>query len=695
MPLVGLSIVLLVAVLWTTLRSRALDDAKSDVPLLTEAVTSLEELYHESPIMMYSIDQTAVITRANKAWLTAMGYQASEVIGRPTREFIAPDYEEALHEDCREGLHVDLMANGFIKNLEVNFLTRAGERLHASVSANLLKTPEGNIRGAHCIILDETKHAVTGRELAESKQKIEHTFATLPIPMFQCTSSGHYSRANEALLTNMGVSDLDALNALGHHELFVASYETMSRSGETEQINASWSLMGPDDQLRDVRMSLRLVSVEGREPTLEGAFVDVTELETARREVVTSREYNRKLYDTTPVMMYTVDAVGVINDVNAFWLERTGYSREEVLGKKGFDFMAIEDRAQMRTLAHRHFTRNESITWEITMVKRNGERLEGRVFGAPLMDEEGKPAGAMCSFFDLTSQHALAREKARIEDELATAQKLEAIGQLAAGIAHEINTPSQYVSDNLSFIDEAVTQLQPLLDYIDRCTEREEAVDGVEVAALADAADLGFLLEELPSALTQSREGVSSISRIVLAMKEFSHPGSEMLEQTDLNRMIESVSVVARNEWKYHATMELDLSDDVGVVSCVPSAINQVLLNIIVNAGHAVSDARTVAGVGAALGVITVSTSADDDNVYIAVADTGIGMDEETQKKIFNPFFTTKEVGRGTGQGLAIARQIIIEKHGGTLTVESAPGEGSTFTVALPKVQLAEEQSAA
>ena len=200
--------------------------------------------------------------------------------------------------------------------------------------------------------------------------------------------------------------------------------------------------------------------------------------------------------------------------------------------------------------------------------------------------------------------------------------------------------------------------------------------------------DLEFLLEEVPSALEQSMEGLDRIATIVRAMKEFSHPGSVERTSTDLNRAIESTITVARNEWKYAAVVHTDFDPELPQVPVVPGDFNQVVLNLVVNAAHAVA-ARY--GEQGELGRIEVSTARDGDHVVVRVTDDGTGIEPELQARIFEPFFTTKEVGRGTGQGLALAHTVIADRHGGTLTVDSEPGVGSTFTVRLPLVVAVEE----
>ncbi len=204
----------------------------------------------------------------------------------------------------------------------------------------------------------------------------------------------------------------------------------------------------------------------------------------------------------------------------------------------------------------------------------------------------------------------------------------------------------------------------------------------INIKKLKEETDFNYLQEEIPKAIKQTLEGVERVAKIVRAMKEFSHPGPKEKTPTNLNRAIENTVTVARNEWKYVAEITLDLDPDLPLVPCLPQEFNQVILNLIVNAAHAIGD--VVGHGGQEKGTISVSTRRKGDKVEIKVADTGTGIAPEIRSKIFDPFFTTKEVGKGTGQGLAIARSIIVDKHGGTITFETEVSKGTTFTICLP-----------
>ena len=288
---------------------------------------------------------------------------------------------------------------------------------------------------------------------------------------------------------------------------------------------------------------------------------------------------------------------------------------------------------------------------------------------------------------DVSAQRAIEDERQRLEQERRIAQRLEAVGQLASGIAHEINTPIQFIGDSNRFIGNALGELQPVLAAY-RALGAAACNGGVNARQLALAAleaeedaDLAYLEERLPAAVDRTATGVERIREIVTAMREFGHTGSDEHTPAAINHAIESVLTVSRNEYKYVADIESELAD-LPLVSSNIGELGQVFLNLIVNAAHAIE--ATGAGENGQRGTIRICTSAQDDAVLIAVSDTGTGIPEEIKERIFDPFFTTKEAGKGTGQGLAISRSIIVEKHHGSLGVDSTPGHGTTFTIRLP-----------
>jgi PAS domain S-box-containing protein len=325
--------------------------------------------------------------------------------------------------------------------------------------------------------------------------------------------------------------------------------------------------------------------------------------------------------------------------------------------------------------------------FECEVSHKDGSTRQLEVLEVPVFGVDGQVADVFGLAHDITTRKEAERQRAMMEIQLRQAQKLESIGQLAAGIAHEINTPTQYIGDNVRFLQDAFTDLREvnrrfrqLLEAARQGAVSDEAVR--EVEDQMEEADMEYLMEEIPRAIAHTLEGIERVTKIVRATKNFSHPGSEEKTPIDLNKAIESTLTVSRNEWKYHADLVTDFYPALPLVPCLPGEFNQVILNLIINAAHAIAD---VVGDGSnGKGTLTVRTRHDGTWAEIRIEDTGGGIPEQVRERIFDPFFTTKVVGKGTGQGLAICRSVIVDQHGGTIHFDTKLGRGTSFVVRLP-----------
>jgi len=378
--------------------------------------------------------------------------------------------------------------------------------------------------------------------------------------------------------------------------------------------------------------------------------------------------------DHTTDSILILDNQGVIVAVNGTYARPCGLPRSQIIGSAA-PRTAVTARGDPLFEAMIRTVKLEQRTWRgiLEKIAMDDRVLIEDTTVSSVLSANGTPNGYVVIKHDVTAQKQL-------EDQLARAQKLEAIGQLAAGIAHEINTPTQYVSDNIHFVRESFSDLDSLLGSVQQLADSPGPAAAQVRQALAGV-DFDFLRKEIPKALEQSADGCQRIATIVRAMKEFSHPARDKTP-VDLNHAIQSTITVATNEWKYVAEIAADLDPDLPYVSCVPGEINQVILNMLVNAAHAISD--VVGDGGKGKGVIRVSTRRAGDFAEIRIRDTGTGISPEVRRKIFDPFFTTKPVGRGTGQGLAIAHDVIVNRHGGSIALDSTPGQGSTFILRIP-----------
>ena len=390
-----------------------------------------------------------------------------------------------------------------------------------------------------------------------------------------------------------------------------------------------------------------------------------------------SEERARLLFATIPHPAYVFDIASLgFLEVNDAVVQQYAYSRAEFLRMKTTDVHPAEDVEQLP----RHLQQPPQVVrgaaGQGKHYSKNGRAIDVEIYFHDL-DYDGHKA-RLAIAQDVTEHN-------RLEIELRHSQKLEAVGRLAAGIAHEINTPVQFIGDNIRFLRAAYTDLikvQEKYNHLRDAVANGGAGRGLaeEVTEAEKAVDIDYLMEEIPKAIGQSLDGVTRVATLVRAMKEFAHPDRKEKAAADINKALLSTLTVARNELKYVADVETELGN-LPLVVCNIGELNQVFLNLLVNAAHAIGDLGKENG---EKGLIRVRTSLEEDAVLISIADTGCGIPEDIRDKVFDPFFTTKEIGRGTGQGLAIARSVVVDMHGGTLTFSSEVGKGTTFYVRLP-----------
>lgn len=402
-------------------------------------------------------------------------------------------------------------------------------------------------------------------------------------------------------------------------------------------------------------------------------FRDITERKRSEEEV-------RRLslaVEQSPVSVVITELNGEIVYVNRKFAECTGYASDEVIGKNPRILKSGHTKPEEYKKMWDAIRAGGEWRGEFQNRRKNGEPYWEYAVIRPIKDETGRATHFLALKEDIT-------ERRKMQVQLQQAQRLEAIGQLASGIAHEINTPTQYIGDNVCFLTEAFQDLRELIkDYDRRLLALKAVTVTPETGSAVKQIDANYLLEEIPKALAQTKEGVARVSKLVGAMKDFSHPGTKEKTPCDLNRAIQSTITVSRNEWKYVSELEAELDPSLPPVACIPSEFNQVILNIIVNAAHAIGD--VVNRDSGPKGRILVSTLNCGDWAEIRIQDTGSGIPKNVRERIFEPFFTTKEVGKGTGQGLAIARSIIVDKHQGTIHFETEEGHGTTFIIRLPR----------
>jgi PAS domain S-box-containing protein len=409
-----------------------------------------------------------------------------------------------------------------------------------------------------------------------------------------------------------------------------------------------------------------------------GIVRDITERKQGEDELRSAKAFLDSVINAIADPVFVKDENRRVVLVNGALCAITGRARGALLGQDGDDMFPEEQVAVFREMDAKVLETGEENVNEESLSNLSTREVRTIVTRKTrYIDPTGKRflVGVIRDVTDHT----------RLATELGHARKLEAVGQLASGIAHEINTPTQYVGDGVHFLKEAFEGYRRLVGQYRRAVEVLEKAGGQdalvsEIHATEEDVDLSYLEANVPGSFESCLDGVSRISTIVRAMKEFAHPDQKEMAPADLNKALQTTLAIAKNEYKYVAEVTTEFGDLPSVV-CHVGDLNQVFLNLIVNAAHAIGD---VVGKGGSKGKIRIRTCSEGDMVRVDIADNGAGIPEVIRHRIFEPFFTTKGVGKGSGQGLAIARSIVTTKHRGSLTFESDVGKGTTFTIRLP-----------
>ena len=396
-----------------------------------------------------------------------------------------------------------------------------------------------------------------------------------------------------------------------------------------------------------------------------------------------ARRRTHAILETAAEGIITIDDRGTVTSYNRAAAVMFGYEDQEVLGQNVRMLMPPEVAEQHDGYLLRYHERRGAVGDAVGFLRDvEGQHRDGSVFPMSLAVSKTPKTDGRVGFAGIIRDLT---ERRNLEAQLLQAQKLESVGQLAAGIAHEINTPIQFVGDSAHFLREAYEDLRAILEQyralrsaVESDTDTRPALE--KIHEVEEEVEAEFLAEEIPKALERTLSGVQRVASIVSAMKEFAHPGDTEKAPVDLNHTIKTTLTVARNEYKYVADVETEFGD-IPLVTCSLGDISQVFLNLIVNAAHAIETNRAD---GTEKGLIVIRTRTEGDDVVVEIADTGGGIPAAIRGRVFDPFFTTKDVGKGTGQGLAIARNAVVEKHDGNIRFEVENGVGTTFFIHLP-----------
>ena len=555
---------------------------------------------------------------------------------------------------------------------------------------NALRQRQLKIENRHHLENLEKRIQERTSELQVSEKKFRSISDSAQDAIIMMNPEGKIEFWNKAAEKIFGYSSKEALGQNLHrlivpehfHMTHEKAFETFKSTGQGKAVGKTLELSARTKNDKEIPVELSLSALKIREKWhAVGIIRDITDRKIAEKDLKEAHVKATQLLASISSIIVALDMEDKIVEWNQCAEKSFGLTRNEVIGKKLSECPIDWDTKKvLREINLCKTSGKRGSLEDVRLTHQNKkERLLGVSFN-PVLGLSGKIRGVLIHASDITNRRHL-------ESQLAQAQKLESIGQLAAGIAHEINTPTQYVGDNTRFLKEAFEDTNRALksyDQLFNAVKNNTVSDHLiqEVENVIQKTDLIYLMAEIPTAIEQTLEGLARVTKIVRSMKEFSHPGADEKTTVDINSALENTLTVARNEWKYVADVKTDFEADLPLVACLPGELNQVFLNIIINAAHAISDISED-GSGKK-GIIAASTRSKRNSVEIRISDTGRGIPEDIQSRIFDPFFTTKEPGRGTGQGLAISHTVIVEKHGGSINFETETGKGTTFIIRLP-----------
>jgi|GEM_PF-1566557 len=657
---------------------------------------------------VFQTDLNGNILFLNPAWKTITGHSVDASIGNSLLNYIHPNDRPA----CRHAVVELLKQDTPFCHIQTRFVTNADDLRIVEVFSSLTLDGSGKPSGTVGTLNDVTEQAQFLNKLQEAKELAEAGFMEkseelrtehqqlLDIIEFLPDATLVVNSDRKVIAWNRAMEEMTGIlkdQVLGQGD-YVYAFPFYGRQTPI-LIDSLFNNADLENNVnRYIERKGNTVYAEAFAPSLNegrGAYLwvtasllnnpsgmvmgaiqsirDITERKRAEEALAAEKERLAVTLRSIGDGVITTDTNKKILLLNKAAEEITGWTQEKAQGYSLTDVLNSgeqnDDEGSRYSRTEDHNPANlPAFSNQKVLMALDGTRKIITDNRSPIMDQNGNLLGDVLVFKDITEQN-------KMEAQMALSQKMEAIGQLAAGIAHEINTPLQYVGDNSIFLQSAFLKLCQAIDEYRQHSPEE----GME---LENRLNIPYLMKEIPEAIAQSRDGLNRVSQIVLAMKDFSHLGHKDMMYADLNKAIKSTVVISRNEWKYIADLETYLDPSLPMVNCVIDEINQVVLNMIINAVHAIVE-KTGKGSGEK-GKIVLKTTYGDGWAHISISDTGIGIPASITNKIFDPFFTTKDVGVGTGQGLAIAHNIIHSKHKGMIAVESIVGSGTTFVISLP-----------
>lgn len=630
-----------------------------------------------TPIIVKNLD--GYYTACNTAYVEYFGISKEQILGKSAENIMG-------NMSAQEHIAIDNKALDSGTNIEYEstLFNANKDKRNVIIYKSLLKNSEGYSIGVVSAIVDITERKKVEQVLAESDKRHRMLLDQLPVSTVIYDTNGGVIFCNKAFENTFGWSMSELI---GKKLDFVPDEVAEETKNKINEIRNGVTIP-PFETIRYTKDKRKIFVKVQSSPYFNDSGIqvgnivlirDITMVKMAEAERLKTEKRYKTLVETMNEGLIVVDNMGYIIYSNPQFLRITGYTIDEVMKIHFFSLLDNESR-QLFLKLWQKFGVDISESYEIGMKRKDGTVLKVLASPKTIMDDNGEFIGAFSVITDIT-------ERKSLESQLMQAQKLESVGQLAAGIAHEINTPTQYVSNNNSFVAESFQDINRLINSYRALARRLQDSDAIaeeisDIKQLEEEIDYEFLSEEIPNALAANSEGLARIATIVKSVKEFAHPGQVDKQEADINRAIENTVSVARNEWKYVADVELDLEEGLPHIPCVIGEINQVILNLLVNSAQAIGECSKYEESNK--GKIKICSRLNEDYIEVVIEDNGPGIPDDIKDYIFDPFFTTKEPGKGTGQGLAISYRAIVKTHKGSIKVDSEIGKGTKFIIKLP-----------
>lgn len=660
---------------------RELKYAKRQSDMLAQYVQNqlffVNALMNAMPCPIFYEDINGIYLGCNKAYNDFLGKPASEIIGKSVFDL----FPENMAAEYRQN-NMELLRKHGRQSYETKFFHADGAESHVVFNKATYKDATNNVAGIVGVITDITERKSMEKRLVESETRLKTIWEFIQIGvMVVDVETRSILDVNPEAATLIGLPSEDIVGRACQD--FLCRNETggcpILDLGGTIEKNELVLVNAAGEKVPIIKTATQS-DLNGRRVLIE-SLLEISSLKKAELELQNAHKEMVKLVSSITSIFIGVSPTATVVQWNKAAENVLSISAAEVLNKSVWDAPISWDWDTVRSAVECCIADRKPVDLNDLSIRRpNGKNgfLDLRITATE--SDQRKPTGILLMGADIT-------ERKILETQLVQSQKLESIGQLAAGIAHEINTPTQYIGDNVQFLKNAFGIFLDIIDCYDslfadvrRGNCCEKIINEVEKRIILN--DIKYLSEEVPKAIEQTLEGVGRIGKIVRSVKEFSHPGGHEKSLVDINQILENTISVSKNEWKYIADIEKEFSNELQLVSGIRDELNQMFLNIIVNAAHAIESASPAPGYEK--GRIRISTHNCSDGVEIRISDTGGGVPDEIRHRIFDPFFTTKEVGKGTGQGLAIAHRIATKKHQGSIRLETESGKGSSFIIRIP-----------